>query len=148
MAVAQQQASFPTPATRPQRERGAAVLATWRRKVLRAVLYVVISIIFLVPFIWMFFGSLRDESEIFQYLSPLSWQTFFPIHWTLDHYQTVLGLNEEGKRYGLNFGRNLLNSFIVSAGVVVSSLVFNTMGAYFFARLNFPKKNWLLLSSW
>ncbi len=119
----------------------------WRRggaKVLRAVLYVVLTLIFLVPFIWMIFGSLRDESEIFQYLYPLSWRTFFPIHWTLDHYQTVLGLNDEGKRFGLNFGRNLLNSFIVSAGVVISSLVFNTMGAYFFARLNFPKKNWLL----
>jgi len=144
MAVAQQQASFP--ALAPGRNEN-AVLQVWQRggaKVLRAVLYVVLTLIFLVPFIWMIFGSLRDESEIFQYLYPLSWQTFFPIHWTLDHYLTVLGLNEEGKRYGLNFGRNLLNSFIVSAGVVVSSLVFNTMGAYFFARLNFPKKNWLL----
>ena len=27
---------------------------------------------------------------------------------------------------------------------MISSLVFNTMGAYFFARLQFPKKNWLL----
>jgi ABC-type glycerol-3-phosphate transport system permease component len=144
MAVAQQQASFP--ALAPGRSEN-SVLQVWQRggaKVLRAVLYVVLTLIFLVPFIWMIFGSLRDESEIFQYLYPLSWKTFFPIHWTLDHYLTVLGLNEEGKRFGLNFGRNLLNSFIVSAGVVISSLVFNTMGAYFFARLNFPKKNWLL----
>ena len=53
-------------------------------------------------------------------------------------------MSEAGQRAGLNFGRNLMNSFIVSTGVVVSSLVFNTMGAYFFARLKFPKKNWLL----
>ena len=45
----------------------------------------------------------------------------------------------------LNFGRNLMNSFIVSTEVVISSLFFNTMGAYFFARLTFPKKNWLLV---
>lgn len=112
--------------------------------VLRAVLFALISLLFLFPFIWMMFGSLRQESEIFQYLYPLSWHTFFPINWTLEHYRDILGLSEAGSRAGLNFGRNLMNSFIVSTGVVISSLVFNTLGAYFFARLKFPKKNWLL----
>ena len=112
--------------------------------VLRFVFYVVISLIFLIPFIWMIFGSLRRETEIFQYLFPLQWHTFFPIEWTLEHYRDIFGLSEAGQRSGLNFGRNLMNSFIVSTGVVISSLVFNTMGAYFFARLKFPKKNWLL----
>jgi ABC-type glycerol-3-phosphate transport system permease component len=112
---------------------------------LRAALYIVISLIFLIPFIWMFFGSLRAEREIFQNLYPFGWNTFFPIDWTLDHYLDVLGLSEAGRRAGLNFGRNLFNSFFVSAAVVISSLVFNTMGAYFFARLPFPKKNWLLV---
>ena len=112
--------------------------------VLRGILFAVISLIFLIPFIWMLFGSLRRETEIFQYLFPLSWHTFYPVEWTLEHYGDILGLTEAGKRAGLNFGRNLLNSFIVSTGVVISSLVFNTMGAYFFARLKFPKKNWLL----
>ena len=112
--------------------------------VLRVVLYAVISLVFLIPFIWMIFGSLRRETEIFQYLFPFSWHTFFPIEWTLEHYRDIFGLSEAGQRAGLNFGRNLMNSFIVSTGVVISSLVFNTMGAYFFARLKFPKKNWLL----
>jgi multiple sugar transport system permease protein len=112
--------------------------------VLRFVFYAVISLVFLIPFIWMIFGSLRRETEIFQYLFPLQWHTFFPIEWTLEHYRDIFGLSEAGQRSGLNFGRNLMNSFIVSTGVVISSLVFNTMGAYFFARLKFPKKNWLL----
>jgi multiple sugar transport system permease protein len=112
--------------------------------VLRFVFYAVISLIFLIPFIWMIFGSLRRETEIFQYLFPLQWHTFFPIEWTLEHYRDIFGFSEAGQRSGLNFGRNLMNSFIVSTGVVISSLVFNTMGAYFFARLKFPKKNWLL----
>jgi len=113
--------------------------------VLRTLLYVVICVIFLVPFAWMFFGSLRAEREIFAYLVPFSWRTFVPIEWTLDSYLTILGLNEAGRTLNMNFGRNLLNSFIVSIAVVVSSLFFNTMGAYFFARLPFPKKNWLLM---
>ncbi len=113
--------------------------------VLRVLLYVVICVIFLVPFAWMIFGSLRAEREIFRYLTPFSWRTFVPIEWTLDSYLTILGLNQIGRAGGYNFGQNLLNSLIVSTAVVISSLFFNTMGAYFFARLPFPKKNWLLI---
>ena len=112
---------------------------------LRVLLYVAICVIFLVPFAWMFFGGLRAEREIFRYLTPFSWRTFVPIEWTLDSYKTILGLNETGRTSGYNFGRNLLNSLIVSTSVVISSLFFNTMGAYFFARLPFPKKNWLMM---
>ena len=114
------------------------------RAVLRVLLYVVICVIFLVPFAWMIFGSLRAEREIFRYLTPFSWRTFVPIEWTLDSYLTILGLNQTGRAGGYNFGQNLLNSLIVSTAVVISSLFFNTMGAYFFARLPFPKKSWLL----
>ena len=113
--------------------------------VLRVLLYIAICVIFLVPFAWMLFGGLRAEREIFRYLTPFSWRTFVPIEWTLDSYKTILGLNETGKAAGYNFGRNLLNSLIVSTAVVISSLFFNTMGAYFFARLPFPKKNWLMI---
>ena len=113
--------------------------------VLRVLLYIAICVIFLVPFAWMLFGGLRAEREIFRYLTPFSWRTFVPIEWTLDSYKTIPGLNETGKAAGYNFGRNLVNSLIVSTAVVVSSLFFNTMGAYFFARLPFPKKNWLMI---
>jgi ABC-type glycerol-3-phosphate transport system permease component len=113
--------------------------------VLRVLLYVAICVIFLVPFAWMLSGGLRAEREIFRYLTPFSWRTFVPIEWTLDSYLTILGLNEVGRAGGYNFGQNLLNSLIVSTAVVISSLIFNTMGAYFFARLPFPKKNWLLM---
>ncbi len=143
MAVASQQQTIT--ALAPPRETSAnATLKRGALTVLRWVLYAVLTLIFLIPFIWMIFGSLRAESEIFQYLYPLSWHTFFPIQWTLQHYQDILGISPEGQRFGLNFGRNLFNSAFVSVGVVLCSLVFNTMGAYFFARLKFPKKNWLL----
>src|SRR5262245_50621810 len=112
---------------------------------LRTALYVALCVIFLVPFVWMIFGSVRAEREIFQYLTPLSIKTFVPIEWTLDSYLTILGLNEIGQATGYAFGHALFNSFVVSIGVVISSLIFNTMGAYFFARLPFPKKNWLVL---
>jgi ABC-type glycerol-3-phosphate transport system permease component len=112
---------------------------------LRWILYMALALIFLLPFIWMALGSLRLESEIFANLYPFGWRTFVPIEWTLDNYLDVLGLSAEGNRFGFNFGRNLVNSFLVSTAVVTSSLVFNTMGAYFFARLPFPRKRLLLI---
>ncbi len=115
------------------------------RASLRWVVYVALVIIFILPFVWMTLGSLRVEREIFAYLFPLSWRTFVPIEWTLQNYMDVLGLSEEGKRFGFDFGRNLANSFLVSSAVVASSLFFNTMAAYFFARLPFPHKNALLV---
>ncbi|HZD11039.1 MAG TPA: carbohydrate ABC transporter permease [Candidatus Binatia bacterium] len=124
--------------TRKRLVKGGLLLLRW-------IVYLALAIIFLLPFIWMTLGSLRVEREIFANLFPLSWRTFVPIHWTLSNYRDVLGLSAEGQRFGFNFGRNLLNSFMVSAAVVASSLVFNTMGAYFFARLPFPRKNVLLV---
>jgi multiple sugar transport system permease protein/putative chitobiose transport system permease protein len=112
---------------------------------LRWLIYAVLLVIFLMPFVWMVFGSVRAENEIFRFLFPFSIRTFIPVQWTLDSFLTILGLNELGRASGYDFGRNLFNSFLVSVAVVLSSLVFNTMGAYFFARLPFPKKNWLLL---
>jgi multiple sugar transport system permease protein len=144
MAVAEQHRGATFTGSTPAESATMDVLRRGGITVLRGVLFTIVSLFFLIPFIWMIFGSLRRETEIFQYLYPLGWHTFFPIQWTLDHYRDIFGLSAEGQRAGLNFGRNLMNSFIVSTGVVVSSLVFNTMGAYFFARLKFPKKNWLL----
>ena len=115
--------------------------------VIRWVGYLLLVIIFLTPFVWTVLASFRQESEILANLFPLSIHTFLPRsgEWTLEHYQTVMGLNEAGARESLRFDKNLLNSFIVSASVVISSLIFNTLAAFFFSRLPFPKKNVLLL---
>lgn len=143
MAVAEHHRTAVAPTIRTDN-----VAVEWLKRVAallaRGVLYAVITLIFLIPLIWMLFGSVRRETEIFGMLYPFGWHTFYPVEWTLEHFRDILGMSEAGQRAGLDFGRNLMNSFIVSAGVVVSSLVFNTMGAYFFARLKFPKKNWLL----
>jgi multiple sugar transport system permease protein len=107
-------------------------------------LYIIIGLIFLVPFLWMFFGSVRREAEIHGLMFPLSWHTIVPVEWTLQNYLDIFGLSEEGRRGGLQFQRGLMNSAIISVSVVLCSLVFNTMAAYFFARLPFPGKKYLL----
>src|SRR5689334_864813 len=122
MAIAQRQSTIPALATVRSQSTEWSKVKRVLLAILRGVLYVVLTLIFLIPFIWMMFGSLRQESEITGYLYPFGWHTFYPINWTFNHYLDVLGLSEAGKQNGLNFGRNLLNSFIVSTGVVISSL--------------------------
>ncbi len=107
--------------------------------------YVLIVAIFLTPLLWMIGSSLRPTREIFQFVFPLSWRTFIPVDWTLENFLDIFGLSETGRTLGFQFGRALFNTALVSTAVVTSSLVFNTMGAYFFARLDFPYKNVLLM---
>jgi multiple sugar transport system permease protein len=110
----------------------------------RTAIYVVLAVLFLGPFIWMFFGSFRKESEITGYMFPFSWNTIIPVQWTWQNFLDIYGLSEAGQKGGLKFHIGLMNSTIISVAVVSSSLVFNTMAAYFFARLPFPGKRYLL----
>jgi multiple sugar transport system permease protein len=112
--------------------------------VARYALYLVLALVFLGPFIWMFFGSLRRESEIHGMMFPFTWHTVVPVEWSLQSFLDIYGISEEGKRGGLRFQLGLMNSGIIATAVVCSSLVFNTMAAYFFARLPFPGKKYLL----
>jgi ABC-type glycerol-3-phosphate transport system permease component len=104
-------------------------------------LYLIIIVVFIAPLVWMVLGSLREEKEIFANLYPFTIHTFLPINWTLDTYLDMFGISEIGIMYGLHFHRFMANSLFVSVAVVACSLIFNTMGAYFFARLDFPFKN-------
>ena len=129
--------------TRPISADRLAQLALWRTA--EYLLYAAVVVIFLTPFVWMILGSFRRETEIFQYIYPLTVRTFVPVRWTLENYLAVLGLSEEGRRFGLDFGRALFNSAFVSTAVVCLSLIFNTSAAYFFARLRFPAKDILFV---
>ena len=97
-------------------------------------LYLIIIVVFVAPLVWMVLGSLREEKEIFANLYPFTIHTFLPIQWTLDTYLDMFGISEIGIMYGLHFHRFMANSLFVSVAVVSCSLVFNTMGAYFFAQ--------------
>jgi len=125
------------------RQRRALRLNRLVEPILRYTLYAVIVVIFLMPFIWMFFGSVRKESEIHGMMFPFGWHTIVPVEWTLQNFLDIYGLSDEGKAGGLRFHRGLMNSGIIAVAVVSSSMLFNTMAAYFFARLPFPGKKWL-----
>jgi multiple sugar transport system permease protein len=109
----------------------------------RYLVYAIIAFVFLVPFIWMFLGSVRNENEIHGYMFPFQWHTIIPVNWTLQNFLDIYGISPEGAAGGLRFHLGLMNSGIISVSVVALSMVFNTMAAYFFARLPFPGKKYL-----
>ena len=122
--------------------------ATWRGRLQMAVLtvvYVVMFLAFTIPSSGCSSAASGEEAEIFANLYPFTWKTILPIKWSLKNYLDIFGISDDGQKFGLQFQRFLGNSFLVSAGVVLSSLFFNTLAAYFFARLRFPLKNVLLV---
>ncbi len=110
---------------------------------LRYFLYAFLSVVFLLPFVWMVLGSVREESEIHGLMFPFTLHTIWPVNWTLKSYLDIYGISAEGQAGGLMFQVGLRNSAIIAVAVVSCSLVFNTMAAYFFARLPFPGKKYL-----
>ncbi|MFZ1755861.1 MAG: carbohydrate ABC transporter permease [Caldilineaceae bacterium] len=128
--------------SRFQRTSGVGQIVRWLFILLA---YLLIALFFLTPMLWMLGSSLRPSPEVFQYVFPLSWRTFIPLQFTLQNFADIFGISEQGRALGFQFGRALLNTAFVSTAVVGSSLLFNTLAAYFFARLEFPYKNvWLI----
>ena len=76
----------------------------------RYALYAIITVIFLLPFLWMFFGSVRREIEIHGLMFPFGWHTIVPVEWTLQNFLDIFGISEEGSKGGLQFHRGLMNS--------------------------------------
>ncbi len=110
-------------------------LRTTRRWIGAILLYftlILLALIFLVPFVWMFFSSLKPVGEIFQYVNPLGWHTFVPKEFTLSAYRRLMQLSP----YPIT--RYVGNSLFVAVSVTILSLLVNAPAAYAFARFKFP----------
>jgi multiple sugar transport system permease protein len=92
------------------------------------------GIIMIVPLIWMLLSSFKSQSEILQ-LNP----SFFPQHFTLESYATVL--SDPDFPLGVFFR----NSVIVSTAVTVSVLFTSTLAGYVFAKFRFFGKGFLFV---
>ncbi|MCC6905454.1 MAG: carbohydrate ABC transporter permease [Anaerolineae bacterium] len=114
---------------------------------LTALGHLLIVVVFGVPMIWALSNSFRPTSVIAIEAYPVSWRTFVPTGFTLDNYISVLRINTDSVYRSPPLLHYVWIS-VASAGLVVFfSLVFNTMAAYFFARLKFPGKTLLLIFS-
>lgn len=110
------------------------------------VLYALIAFVFIVPMIYVLGNSFRTSQAIWSNVYPVSWKSFIPFEGiSLINYIQALGLDVQSRGLGMNLSQALWISLATSVCVVSLSLIFNTSAAYFFGRLKFPKKNWLLV---
>jgi len=98
------------------------------KKVIKTIVYIIIAVLFLIPFWWMIVTSLKPPQEILLY-PP----TLFPKEINLRNYVDIF------KRVQLiTF---FMNSIIVALGVTTVAVFTSTMGGYIFAKFSFRGKN-------
>ena len=98
------------------------------KKVIKTIVFIIIAVLFLIPFWWMIVTSLKPPQEILLY-PP----TLFPKEINLRNYVDIF------KRVQLiTFFKN---SIIVALGVTTVAVFTSTMGGYIFAKFSFRGKN-------
>jgi multiple sugar transport system permease protein len=111
-----------------------------RRKIIETIkkislyfLLSIISIVMLLPFLWMLSTSLKEPSQVFA----------FPPQWIPN---PVVWKNYVDAWNALPFARFFLNSIIVAVSVTAGQLVTASLAAYAFARLQFPGRDKIFLA--
>ncbi len=105
---------------------------TWGRFIFAVVLFMFLTVI-LFPFYWMIASSFKTYAEI-----GGRHPVYIPSALRWDAYQELFDY--------WNFGRNIVNSLLVSIPTALIAVILSTMGAYASARLRFRGKNLILNS--
>lgn len=92
-----------------------------------------LAIIWIIPAIWMTITALKPTAEIMSF-TPI----WFPSHFTLEHVVAIVTDRP--------FMTWLLNSTIVSSGAALVTVVTTTFGAYAFARLDWPGRDFVFFA--
>jgi ABC-type glycerol-3-phosphate transport system permease component len=83
------------------------------------------SLVFVVPFLWMFLSSFKPALEIIK-IPP----TFFPEKFTLNNYETIFER--------LHFWRYFLNSVVVSVAITIVAMFTSSLAGFVFTKFDFP----------
>jgi ABC-type glycerol-3-phosphate transport system permease component len=92
----------------------------------------IISLFFIVPFIWMFLSSFKPALEIIS-MPP----TFLPEKFTFGNYKTIFER--------LHFWRYFLNSIVVSVAVTVTAMFTSSLAGFVFTKFDFPGKELIFI---
>jgi putative chitobiose transport system permease protein len=121
-AVAEQ-----TVAGTPRRTRSAPL------RLVLLIVAVVVSLLFLLPAVWILIGSFRPNADLINSMSPASWALLIPSRLTIDNYVSLV-VND-------GFGTALLNSAVVCIASVALGLAVSASAAYPLAVYRFRGRN-------
>lgn len=103
-------------------------------KLLATILFAIVGLIFIMPFLWMISSSFKLESDVLK----------FPIEWIPSTWNAVENYNEVwfgAKSFALYYW----NSIKISVLTTIVSSVFSCFAAYAFAKINFKGRDLLFL---
>ena len=122
------------PTTSPPTSAGSRTLAAVRTYLA----LVVAGVLFVAPVYYLVIGSFKPPGEVLDGLNG-----FVLAGFTLENYHSVFdALSADSTGY---FGQFLLNSFLISLGIVLGGLVVNSMAGYALARLEWIGQRFVLL---
>ncbi|ASR47846.1 carbohydrate ABC transporter permease [Paenibacillus kribbensis] len=108
-----------------------------RSHLLLYAVHIVLALLVLLPLAFAFVSSFRPLEDIYKYMSPITWKTFWPSNFTWGAYQMLF--TERG------FGQIFLNTFFVGAANVIGGLLLGSMAAFAFVYFEFRGKTLLFL---
>ncbi|TFG62899.1 MAG: carbohydrate ABC transporter permease [Spirochaetales bacterium] len=97
-----------------------------KRGIIQALL-ILISFVFILPFLWMFISSFKPALEIIRI--P---QTILPEKFTLNNFKTIFER--------LNFWRFLINSVVVSVAITAIAIFTSSLSGFVFTKFQFKGK--------
>lgn len=109
-----------------------------RNSILVHLAAVVVSLLILLPFGWTVMASITPQRVLIT--TPLQW---IPDTFDFSRYQQIL--QGGGDSVGETFRAAMGNSIVVAVGTVSISMVVGILGAYAFARLQFPFRRSILM---
>lgn len=98
------------------------------KKIFIYIILIIISVIFLLPFIWMVGTSLKESGSVFEY----------PPKWWPDK---IIWTNYKNVWEAVPLLRGYANSLFISFAITFGQLLTCSMAAYAFARLRFPGRD-------
>ena len=103
-------------------------------KLIKTLFFIALSVLFLMPLLWMISSSLKTAPQVFQ--TPFQWITD-RLHW--ENYKEIwLSID-------FPFGRLYLNSIFISVIALIGQLLVSSLAAYAFSMINFYGKNILFI---
>lgn len=103
-------------------------------KLFKTVLFFIVGIAFLLPLLWMISSSLKTPSQVFA--TDFKW---IPENPRWDNYVTVWTDKEVSMTNGF------FNSAFVTATAIIFALIFSSLAAYAFAKVDFKGKNFVFM---
>lgn len=101
-------------------------IRNYKLVIVRHAVLIVGALTILVPFMWMITKSLQTKAETY------TSQSIIPTSWNWQNYLQAW--------QGAPFGQYYLNSLVMALGIVIGHLIFDSLAAFAFARLEFPGK--------